>query len=145
VLSQRTRYALRALVHLAGAEGRRPLSTTEMADAVSAPVKYLEATLIQLRRHGLLRSVRGNKGGYILARAADAITFAEVARCLDDGLELAPCVGARPSPCPCCPESGACAARPALAAAQAVLDETLTAWTLDRARRHGGAPAMAAG
>ena len=90
MLSLRTKHALRALTALAEADGAT-LKTSELAETTRAPRGYLETILTELTRHGLIRSVRGRGGGFLLARPADAITFAAVIRALEGPLALAPC------------------------------------------------------
>ena len=104
MLSNRSRYALRAMIHLAGLPGGGPATIAELADAASAPRKFLEAILLDLRRRHLLVSRRGRTGGYALAAPADAISFADVIRALEGPLALAPCASRTAhGPCETCP------------------------------------------
>jgi len=82
--SAKTTYGLLALLELAGvqASGER-LQVGEIATRQSIPERYLEQMMASLRRAGLLRSSRGPRGGYRLARPATAITLAEVLDCLE--------------------------------------------------------------
>ena len=91
-LSARVDYALRALAELAAKAA--PAKVDELAAAQGVPSKYLEAILGELRRSGLLRSQRGQDGGYRLARPAERISIADVIRALDG--ELANVRGSRP-------------------------------------------------
>lgn len=91
MLSQRARYALKALINIASAD-----STTRQISAISAqekiPRKFLEGIMGDLRRAGLVKSTRGHTGGYLLARPADMITFAEILRATDGPIAMLPCV-----------------------------------------------------
>ncbi len=80
----KTTYGLLALMELAGvqASGER-LQVAEIAARQGIPERYLEQMMASLRRAGLLRSSRGPRGGYRLARPAAAITLAEVLDCLE--------------------------------------------------------------
>jgi len=90
MLSQRGRYALKALINLARLEaGSRQVSA--IAAEENIPRKFLEAIMSDLRRANLVDSARGKMGGYRLARAADQITFGEVVRVTDGPLALIPC------------------------------------------------------
>lgn len=91
-LSARVDYALRALAELAASAG--PRKVEQLATAQRVPSKYLETILGELRRSGLLRSQRGQDGGYRLARSAERISIADVIRALDG--ELANVRGSRP-------------------------------------------------
>lgn len=92
MLSMQSRYALRALLHLAKAGTGKPLSTAAIADAACVPRKFLEAILVSLKRNNVVTSKLGKGGGYVLARPADQISFAEVIRVTDGPISLLPCV-----------------------------------------------------
>jgi Rrf2 family protein len=145
MLSQRSRYALRALVHLATREGRGPAAISDIAEAADAPRKFLEAILLELKRRHLLVSTRGRFGGYALARSAAEISFADVIRVLDGPLALAPCASKTAyRPCETCPTVEDCPVHPALVKARDAVAEVLEGWTLAEAARTGGAGALLA-
>jgi Rrf2 family protein len=85
-LTTRSEYALLALVHL----GRQPIesfvSVETVARAQAIPQKFLEQILLTLRRAKYLRSRKGHRGGYQLAKSPDKITLAEIVRLLDGAL-----------------------------------------------------------
>lgn len=138
MLSRRSRYALRALIHLAQRQTPGPASIADIAEAASAPRKFLEAILLDLKRHNLLTSSRGRTGGYQLAAAPEAITFADVIRALDGPLALAPCASKTAyRPCEACPDVATCPVHPALVAAREAVAGVLEGWTLARAARDG--------
>jgi len=74
---------MRALVELALAVGRGPMSAAAIAKRQELSLAYLEQLLHRLKKHGLVTSVRGPRGGYVLAREAKRITMAEVVHALD--------------------------------------------------------------
>ena len=84
-LSTRSTYGMRALVELALAAGRGPVSAALIARRQTLSVAYLEQLLHRLKRQGLITSTRGPRGGYVLAREPHHITMAEVVRVLDGG------------------------------------------------------------
>jgi Rrf2 family protein len=90
-LSTRTRYGIRAIIELAQHEGKRPLQLKLIAERQGISVKYLEQLMSLLRSSGFVRSVRGSKGGYILARAPEQIKLNEVFRCLEGPVTTAEC------------------------------------------------------
>lgn len=115
MLSNRSRYALRAMIHLAGLPGGGPATVADIAEASAAPRKFLEAILLDLRRQHLLASRRGRAGGYALGRPADAISFADVIRALEGPLALAPCASRTAyGPCETCPDIETCPLQPVL-------------------------------
>jgi len=91
MLSQRTRYTIRALLHLADRYGDGPVQLAEIADAQNIPPKFLTVMLSSMRRAGLVESLRGREGGYWLAREPKDITYGEVVRLTRGSLGLLPC------------------------------------------------------
>jgi Rrf2 family transcriptional regulator, cysteine metabolism repressor len=90
-LSTRTRYGIRAVIELAQHEGKRPLQLKTIAERQGISVKYLEQLMSLLRSSGFVRSIRGSKGGYILARSPEQIRLSEVFRCLEGPVTTAEC------------------------------------------------------
>ena len=82
-LSTRSTYGMRALVELALTSSRGPLSAAMIAKRQDLSVAYLEQLLHRLKRQGLVTSIRGPRGGYILARPPHHITMADVVGVLD--------------------------------------------------------------
>jgi Rrf2 family protein len=140
MLSQKARYALRALVELARAEGVQ-LTSGELALRADAPRKFLEAILLELSRNHLVVSRRGKFGGYTLARPAPEISFAEVIRVVDGPLALAPCVSPRLHfrKCDDCPDRDACSLREALLRARDATADVLETYSLAHAAASGQA------
>lgn len=113
MLSQKARYALRAMIELAREDGQ--VTAGELSIRADAPRKFLEAILLALAREGLVVSRRGKFGGYMLGRSATAISFAEVIRLVDGPLALAPCVSRTAfRRCEDCRDLATCALREAL-------------------------------
>lgn len=87
-LSCKTEYALLALLELtAYYHNNEPRQIRQIAAQQNIPDRYLEQLLAMLRRGGLVRSQRGARGGYILAREPWKITLLEVVICIE-GLEM---------------------------------------------------------
>lgn len=83
-LSCKNEYALLALIELAAHHARgEPLQIRQISALQQIPDRYLEQLLATLRRAGLVRSLRGAKGGYILAREPRKINLLEVMTCLE--------------------------------------------------------------
>ncbi len=113
MLTQRARYALHAMLYLA----RKDASATvaEIAAAERIPRKFLEGILAGLKLRGLVLAKRGPTGGYVLARGAETISFADILRCIDGPLALARCASQSAyRPCPDCPSVETCRIRPVL-------------------------------
>lgn len=134
MLSQKSRYGLRALVELARAGLDRQLTAAELAVRADAPRKFLEAILLELARRNLVNSRRGKFGGYVLARPADSISFADVIRVIDGPLALAPCVSHTAfRKCDDCPDLETCSLRPALRQARDATAAVLEGYSLQHA------------
>lgn len=139
MLSFKARYALRALVELARADGEQ-LTAADLAARADAPRKFLEAILLSLARAGLVVSRRGKFGGYILARPADQISFAQIIRIIDGPLALAPCVSRTAfRKCDDCPDLTTCSLREALLRARDATAEVLDSYSLAQAANSSGA------
>ena len=82
-LSTRSTYGMRALVELALTAGHGPVSAAVIAKRQDLSVAYLEQLLHRLKRRGLIRSIRGPRGGYVLAHPPHDITMADVVGILD--------------------------------------------------------------
>lgn len=106
-LSTRTRYGMRAIIELSQHEGKRPLQLKIIAERQDISVKYLEQLMSLLRSAGFVRSVRGSKGGYVLARPADQIKLSEIFRCLEGPVTTTECIDDESY----CERSADCAAR----------------------------------
>jgi Rrf2 family protein len=131
MLSQKARYALRALVELARGEGEQ-LTSGELALRADAPRKFLEAILLELSRNGVVISRRGKFGGYVLARPPGEISFAEVIRVIEGPLALAPCVSPRLGfrKCDDCEDIATCTLREALLRARDATAQVLEGYSL---------------
>lgn len=83
-LSCKTKYALLALLELASNhQQQEPLQIRQIAENQKISDRYLEQLLATLRREGLVKSQRGAKGGYLLARAPCNISLLDIVRCLE--------------------------------------------------------------
>lgn len=80
-LNTRTEYALRVLLELAEGE---MISAQKICDKQQLPKKYIEHLLALLKNGGIVKSIAGSKGGYSLSRPANAITFAQILKAVED-------------------------------------------------------------
>ncbi|MBV8685612.1 MAG: Rrf2 family transcriptional regulator [Alphaproteobacteria bacterium] len=91
MLSQRTRYTIRALLHLADRHGEGPVQLSEIARVQNIPPKFLTVMLSQMIREGLVASRRGREGGYWLAKPPEEISYGAIVRLTRGSLGLLPC------------------------------------------------------
>jgi Rrf2 family protein len=137
MLSQRAKYALRAMIHLAGRRATAPISVTEIARETNIPRAFLEQIVSDLKRRNLLVSTRGKQGGFLLARAAHKISFADIIRHIDGPLALAPCASRTAyRPCPECGDVKKCTIRRTLLEARDATAKILERTTLADASSH---------
>src|SRR5690554_212073 len=83
LISQKAKYALRAIVALANAQPGSSLLISKIAESQNIPKKFLEQILLDLKHHGIVISRRGKAGGYLLLKSPREITFGEVLRIID--------------------------------------------------------------
>ncbi len=91
MLSQKTRYTIRALQHLADTVGQGPIRLDAIAEAQNIPRKFLTVILSEMVRAGLVISHRGRDGGYELALAPVDIRYGDIIRLTRGSLALVPC------------------------------------------------------
>ena len=91
MLSQRTRYSIRALQHLARHYGEGPIQLSEIATAQNIPGKFLTVILSEMSRAGIVATRRGRDGGYWLALPPIDIRYGDIFRLTDGALALVPC------------------------------------------------------
>ncbi|MBA4340178.1 Rrf2 family transcriptional regulator [Hyphomonas sp.] len=132
MISQKSKYALRALLALAARPGGEPMQISEIAEQEVIPRKFLEQILLDLKRAGLVASRRGKAGGYLLLRRAETVTFGEVLRLIDGPLAPLPCLSKMAyRRCGDCANENACKLRKVFArvadATRDILDTTTLA------------------
>jgi Rrf2 family protein len=136
MISQKAKYAFKALFHLSEIGPDSSASIEEIAVANAIPRKFLEHILLQLKREGIVRSVRGPRGGYALVVPAEALTIGRVLRLVDGPMAPLPCLSRTAyRRCPDCADEAACAVRHLFADAYAVQLARFDATTLADARR----------
>lgn len=91
MLSQKTRYTIRALQHLADCFGKGPVRLDAIAEAQNIPRKFLTVILSEMAREGVVMSQRGRDGGYELALPPVDIRYGDIIRLSRGSLALVPC------------------------------------------------------
>jgi Rrf2 family protein len=145
MLTKKSKYGLKAMLMLAEEPERRPVLIADLAHRQRLPKKFLEAILLELKRHGLLQSKKGKGGGYFLSRDPSEVTLGQVIRILDGPLALIPCVSQTAyMKCAECLHEKTCGIRLAMkevrdATAQILDNTSLVALNLQVARARRGA------
>jgi Rrf2 family protein len=103
-LSTKGRYGARAMLELALRYGQGPVAVREIARSQDISERYLENLMLPILSHGLVTSVRGKGGGFLLARAPEEITLAEIVRATEGTLSPVACLDDPGS----CGRSGTC-------------------------------------
>jgi Rrf2 family protein len=125
-ISTRTRYGIRAAIELACSHNQGPLQLRIIAERQGISVKYLEQLMAVLRASGLVRSLRGAKGGYLLAKPPSQIRLSDVFHCLEGPVATAECVDGNDT----CMRAADCLARNLWLDVERAINEVLDAVTL---------------
>jgi len=126
-LSTRVRYASRAMVELALSYSIRPVPGKEIAERQGISESYLENLMASLKAAGLVRTERGPRGGYLLAKPPDKIKLSHIWSALDGPISLVDCVS-QPL---LCPRSGDCATRAIWGQIEQAINGVIEFWTLE--------------
>lgn len=112
MLSNKTKYGLKAMIYLAAHEGEGGQLVADIAESQKIPKKFLDTILLELKNNGLLFSKKGKGGGYTLARRADEIVIGHIVRILGGPLAHTPCTSeVSAQTCPDCPDTLSCQIR----------------------------------
>lgn len=131
MISQKAKYALRALLALAKAGEGSTLLISEIAESQNIPKKFLEQILLDLKHDGLVASRRGKQGGYVLLKAPEDITFGRVMRLVDGPMAPLPCLSRMAyRRCEDCGDETTCAIRKVFAEAYDAQAEVLDRATI---------------
>jgi len=141
MISQKAKYALRALLMLAQAPKGEAVMISDIAQARKIPKKFLEQILLELKHDGLVISKRGKTGGYALLKAPEKISFGQVLRLIDGPIAPLPCLSRMAyRRCADCNDEESCSIRKVFAAVteatRNVLDGTTLADVLTQPELH---------
>ncbi len=126
MLTNKGKYGLKAMVHLAGLDTGATAQAQDIADANAIPKKFLDQILSALRNAGLVFSKKGKGGGYALARPANQITVGQIVRALDGPLAPISCASVTAyRACEDCGDERACAVRLVMVKARNAISEVL--------------------
>jgi Rrf2 family protein len=148
MISQKAKYAFKALVQLAERPDGRSMQIEEIAEAANVPRKFLEHILLDLKRKGIVASRRGRGGGYVLIKNPTDISIGNILRAIDGPIAPLPCISQTAyRRCSDCSDEKTCAVRrlfkDTYAATLLLLDGTTLAEAVDGATRKTIAAATA--
>lgn len=98
-LSTKGRYAVMAMVDLAATSQGSPVALADIAERQEISLSYLEQLFAKLRKGGLVKSVRGPGGGYLLAHPADATRVSDIILAVDEPIRTTRCANGTPQGC----------------------------------------------
>ena len=131
MISKKTKYAFKALIHLAAIPTGQPVLIMDLAKAENIPKKFLEFILLSLRKGGILQSRVGKGGGYTLALPANKITLGAVIRILEGDIAPVQCLSTTNyAHCEECRDEATCGIRLTMADVNSALATVLDGLTL---------------
>jgi Rrf2 family protein len=131
VLTNKGKYGLKAMVHLAGIDPGALAQASDMAQSNSISKKFLDHILAELRHAGLVYSKKGKGGGYALTRPAHEIQVGAIVRALDGPLAPIPCASVTAfRPCDDCADLSTCPVRLIMTEARNAIANVLDNCTL---------------
>ncbi len=98
-LSTKGRYAVMAMVDLAATSQGSPVALADIAERQEISLSYLEQLFAKLRKGGLVKSVRGPGGGYLLAHPADETRVSDIILAVDEPIRTTRCANGTPQGC----------------------------------------------
>jgi len=128
-LSTKGKYGVRAVFEIARHYGNGPISIKEIAERQGISFSYLEQILHKLGKAGLIDSVRGPAGGYLLARQPSELTIGDIVRVLEGPIALSHCL--EPGESADCYQADDCVARMVWAKVGAKIEEALDSISFD--------------
>lgn len=90
-LTTKGRYAVMAMVDIAVNDKGTPISLAQISERQGIALNYLEQIFMRLRKNGLVSSVRGPGGGYIVAKPLEEIRIAEIVKAVDESIKMTRC------------------------------------------------------
>lgn len=91
ILGTKARYAVMAMVELAGRDAGRPVTVAQLAEAQEITVPYLEQIFRKLKQRGLVKSMRGPGGGYVLAKPSGETLVSDIVEAVDESIKMTRC------------------------------------------------------
>ena len=125
-LSTKGRYAVRLMLDLTLNQSDKPVLLREVARRQEISFRYLEQLVLNLKTAGLVKSIRGAKGGFILGRPAESITLLEIFKASEGSLSIVECL----EDASFCGRSKTCASRDLWLEMKKAMEEILNRWTL---------------
>ncbi|MBU2496007.1 MAG: Rrf2 family transcriptional regulator [Candidatus Omnitrophica bacterium] len=127
-LSTKGRYAVRLMLDLTLHQGDKPVLLKDIAGREAISSRYLEQLTLNLKVAGLIKSIRGAKGGFILGKPAEKITLLEIFKASEGSLSIVECL----EDASFCERSRTCVSRDLWLEMKESMEEILNHWTLSK-------------
>jgi len=112
MISQKAKYAVKALAYLAQRTPGDTVQIEEIAESAAIPRKFLEHILLDLKRKGIVASRRGRAGGYVLIKQPAELSIGSILRAIDGPMAPVPCISRTAyRRCPDCTDEKTCVVR----------------------------------
>ena len=132
MLSNKTRYAMLALTHLAREYDKGAIQISEIAQQENIPQRFLESILLEMKKIGILGSKLGKAGGYYLIKKPEDVRLSVIIRHFEGAIALLPCVSERQyQPCEFCKDEQSCKIKRVFKVIRDKTDEILHNTTLN--------------
>jgi Rrf2 family iron-sulfur cluster assembly transcriptional regulator len=139
-ITTKGRYGLRAVINLARANHKRPVSIGAIAAEENVSSEFLEQIFFRLKKAGLIRSIRGPGGGFVLNRTPGEISVQDILNAVGETKGLTPCTLRRKT---MCDRPEPCAAHDIWTGLQKTMEDYLNRWTLKDILAKSGDPMFA--
>lgn len=129
------RYALRAVANLAASHSDKPVSIKQIAEEEDISPEFLEQIFFRLKKAGIIRSVRGPGGGFVLAKDPNEITIQDIFLAVGEGVKLTPCSNCskiEQDKDPGCPKMDTCPIHGVWVEVSKGVSDILTSYTLEK-------------
>jgi Rrf2 family protein len=127
-LSTKGRYGLRVILDIAQHQAEGPVTIRSIAQRQEISERYLEQHLINLKKSGLIKSIRGSQGGYFLNKASEEITVGDIVRSLEGPIVPVDCV--QDDSTASCSRADSCVTRKVWQDLKKAMNEVLDSYTL---------------
>ncbi len=133
-LSTKSTYGLRAMLNIALDAGGGATSIMDISKKEGISMTYLEQLLNKLRRDGLVKSVRGPKGGYLLSKGPAEITVGDIVKALEGNISPVHCITVGKNPGRICKKNKSCVPKIVWMKLAKAIDDCLGSITLEDLR-----------
>lgn len=91
ILTTKARYAVMAIIEISSQKTSKALSLTEIAKSQNISLSYLEQIFTHLKKSGIVNSIKGPGGGYILNKDKSQITVSDIIKAIDEPIKMTRC------------------------------------------------------